>query len=128
VSTTLDYMPEFRPAWGQAAGRIALLVVDLQYATGSRSHGLGRRLQEEGRAELVAQRYERIENFVLPNTRRLLDHFRQQHMPVIYLVNGARLPDCSDFAPHMRDFVRYVGAVVGTKEYEILPDVAPTEH
>jgi biuret amidohydrolase len=127
VRAPADYMPEFRPDWGRAGGRTALLLVDLQYATGSRAHGLGRRLQEEGRAELVAQRYERIENLVVPNTRRLLGHFRERGMPVIYLVNGACLPDYSDFAPHMREFVRYVGALVGTKEYEILEEVAPTE-
>jgi biuret amidohydrolase len=120
-----DYMPEFRPEWGHHAGQIALLVVDLQYATGSRSHGLGRLLEQEGRAELVQQRYERIETLVVPNTRRLLDHFHEQSMPVIYLVNGSRLPDYSDFAPHMRNFARYVGIRVGTKEYEILDEIAP---
>ena len=122
--TTADYLPQFRAGWSPE-GLTCLLVVDLQYATGSRHHGLGRNLAAEGRDDVVAKRFDRIEQVIVPNTRRLLAGFRERGLPVVYVVNGSHRDDYGDMSPHMRKFAEYVGIHVDRKEYEILDEVAP---
>ena len=106
-------------------GHCALLVVDMQYASGSRHHGLGRWLSEQGRQEEATYRFDRIERVVVPGIRRLLDGFRSAGQAVIYLKLGARLPDYSDTPPHMRRFFSALNNHVGTREHEILDELRP---
>jgi len=64
--------------------RVALVVIDLQYQTASREHGLFRRLSEHGMSEAAEYAIGRIEEVVVPNVRRVLDGFREAGAPAFY--------------------------------------------
>ena len=70
-----DYIREFMIERPVDFSRAALVVVDMQYATGHREGALGRRMAAEG-SNVVGYRFDRIENYVVPNFKRLLDGFR----------------------------------------------------
>ena len=54
----------------------ALVIVDLQYASGSRDHGLGRLLRVAGKLPDAEYRFSRIDRLVVPNSKRLAEAFR----------------------------------------------------
>jgi nicotinamidase-related amidase len=120
-----DYAHRFNPPFSLDPGRVALVVVDMQYASGSREHGLGRRLKAEGQEELGAYRFDRIERTVVPTIQRLLAHFRERGLRIVYLTVGSELPDYSDLLPHMRAFAESAGNTRGNHEHEILDALAP---
>lgn len=120
-----DYITDFTLNFRLDPGRTALIVVDMQYATGSRHHGLGRQLMEVGRLEEARWRFDRIEGVVVPNLRRLLSFFRAKGLPVIYLVTGAERSDFADMPPHMRVLARSTNNRVGTREHEVLDEIKP---
>jgi biuret amidohydrolase len=120
-----DYLLDFVPDFRLDPERTALLVIDMQYASGSRAHGLGRLLAEARREEDGRQRFDRIEQVVVPGIRRLLDACRRDGRRVIYLTVGSELPDYSDLPPHMRGFARAIGNTRGNREHEILDELAP---
>ncbi len=120
-----DYLLDFVPDFRLDAPRTALLVIDMQYASGSRTHGLGRLLEEADRAEDGRQRFDRIERVVVPGIQRLLAAFRRAGSRIVYLTVGSELPDYADLPPHMRGFARAVGNTRGNREHEILDELAP---
>jgi len=120
-----DYMHGYQPVWTLDRGKTALLVVDMQYASGSRLHGLGRLQQASVKGSYLDYRFARIEDLVVPTLQKLLAHVRQCGLPVIYLVLGAARDDYSDMAPHLRSFAEAVGNRVGSEAYQILREVAP---
>ena len=120
-----DYLTDFMPDFRLDPPTTALLVIDMQYASGSRTHGLGRLLQEQGREESGRYRFDRIEQTVVPNIRRLLDFFRRHGLAVIYLTVGSELPDYSDLPPHMRGFAIATGNTRGNRAHEILDELRP---
>jgi nicotinamidase-related amidase len=122
---TRDYAALFNPPFALEPARAALVVVDMQYASGSRGHGLGRLLADRGQAELGAHRFERIETVVVPTIQRLLAFFRAHRLRVVYLAVGSGLPDFSDLPPHMRPFAESIGNTRGRHEHEILDDLRP---
>ena len=83
-----DYIKSFMEERPIDFERAALIVVDMQYATGHREGALGRRMKAEG-SNVAAYRFGRIENLVVPNIKRLLDGFRGAGGEVIYLTVGA---------------------------------------
>ncbi|WP_208539299.1 cysteine hydrolase family protein [Algihabitans albus] len=106
-------------------GSCALLVVDMQYASGSRRHGLGKWLADQGKLADADYRFDRIETVVVPGIQRLLEAFRSAGETVIFLTLGARLPDYSDAPPHMRAFLSTLNNHAGTREHEILDELKP---
>jgi hypothetical protein len=59
---TDGYISELSASFEIHPAKAALIVADMQYATGSRKAGLGKRLTEEGRPDTLArQRFDRIE-------------------------------------------------------------------
>ncbi len=94
-----DYLLDFVPDFRLEPRRAALLVIDMQYASGSRSHGLGRLLEEAGRAEDGRQRFDRIEQVVVPGIQRLLTAFRRAGARIVYLTVGPERPDYTDLPP-----------------------------
>ena len=104
--------------------RAALVVVDMQNATGSRDGALGRRMAGEG-SNVTDYRFNRIETLVVPNNRRLIDAFHRGGGTVIYLTIGARAPDASDAPPHMRAFFRDLENYEGSREHEIVDELKP---
>lgn len=102
-----------------------LIVVDMQYATGSRTEGLGKKLAAEGKQEFAAERFDRIEQVVVPNIRRMLAFCREQGLPIIYIVIGSEHPDLLDMPPHMRKLALETNNRVGTRENEIVDELKP---
>ena len=120
-----DYAAQFNPGFALDPARVALVVVDMQYASGSRKEGLGRLLAEQGNEAQGAYRFDRIERDVVPTIARLLEFFRTRSLRVIYLTVGSELPDYSDLPPHMRAMAEAVGNTRGRREHEILDALAP---
>ena len=115
-----DYMTERTPVLAKAA----LVIVDMQYATGHRTGALGRRMVAE-RSNLTDYRFDRIEGLVVPNIRRMAPVFRSGGGEVVYITQGAERPDCADAPPHMRKFYADVANHVGSREHEIIAELAP---
>jgi len=119
-----DYIRAFTVERKPDPARSALVLVDLQYATGSRQGALGRRLHAEG-SSVADQRFERIERFVLPNARRLLDAWRAARQRILFVTVGATLADCSDAPPHMRKLFLELENYAGSREHEIIDELKP---
>lgn len=120
-----DYAHQFNPPFRLDPGRVALVVVDMQYASASRDHGLGRGLKARGQETLGAYRFDRIERTVIPTIQRLLAFFREHGLRIAYLTVGSELPDYSDLLPHMRAFAESAGNTRGNREHEILDALSP---
>ncbi len=103
----------------------ALIVVDMQNATGNRTMGLGKLLAESGKAEQASYRFDRIEQLLVPNIQKLLTAFRDNNWPVIYVTYGAETPDAHDVPQHMKPIVTATNNIEGQKEHEIVADLTP---
>ena len=103
----------------------ALVVVDMQNATGNRNMGLGKMLQERDGGESSKYRFDRIEQVLEPNISKLLDAFRGIGARVIYVTYGANLPDCSDVPDHIRGIVEATNNIEGQPEHEIVDALKP---
>jgi nicotinamidase-related amidase len=120
-----DYAAQFNPGFALVPARVALVVVDMQYASASRQAGLGRLLKEQGNEMQGASRFDRIESVVVPTIQRLLEFFRAHRLRVVFLTVGSELPDYSDLLPHMRGMAELVGNTRGRREHEVLDELAP---
>ncbi len=105
--------------------RTVLIPVDLQYASGSREHGLGALLAREGRLHEAAYRFDRIDALVVPNTKRLLDAFRARAARVIYVTLGCEMADFSDAPPSTKAFFQATNNTRGQREHEIIDAIKP---
>jgi nicotinamidase-related amidase len=105
--------------------RAALVIVDMQYATGHPEGWLARKMAAEGRAGVTAWRFDRIARQVIPNTRALAAAVRAAGGTVVHVTQGAARPDAADAAPHMRRFYLEAGNIVGAPEHRIVAELAP---
>lgn len=119
------YISQLNHPFDLKRGRCALLVIDMQYASGSREHGLGKWLTETGQMESASYRFERIEQVVVPGIRTLLRRFRDAGERVIYVTLGGQLADYSDTPVHMRPFFRTLNNHAGTREHDIIDELKP---
>ena len=103
----------------------ALIVVDMQNATGNRAMGLGKLLAESGKAQQADYRFDRIEQLLVPNIQKLLTAFRDNNWPVIYVTYGAETPDAHDVPQHLKPIVTATNNIEGQKEHEIVSDLTP---
>lgn len=105
----------------------ALVVVDMQYATASRTAGLGKTAKELGqaKADALEYRFSRIEKVAVPNIQELLDFFRKNKLRIIYLTNGSEMADYSDCLPHRRRGYESTNSTKGNREHEILDEIKP---
>ena len=124
AAAVADYIAAFEVARPVDPGRAALVIVDMQYATGSRQGALARRLQAEG-SRLGDYRFDRIERCVLPNALRLRERFAELRRPVLHVTIGAALPDASDAPPHMRRLFVECRNFLGSREHEIVDELRP---
>ena len=108
MSSPADYAHQFNPGFRLDPARVALVVVDMQYASGSRHEGLGRLLKDQGREAQGTERFDRIETLLVPTIGRLLAAFRERGLRVVFLTVGSELPDYSDLPPHMRPMAEAV--------------------
>lgn len=119
-----DYIRAFTVERTPQLARSALVIIDMQYATGSRQGALGRHLRAQGSAK-GDYRFERIERSVVPNTRRLLEAWRRAGRRVVFVTVGATLPDCSDAPAHMRKLFVELENYAGSREHEIIDELKP---
>lgn len=124
MSTSNDYIRAYQAERTVDAARAALVIIDMQYATGSRQGALARKLLAEG-SSLGDYRFDRIERFVLPHTLRLREHFARLSRPVLHVTVGAALPDASDAPLHMRKLFVEFRNHLGSREHEIVDELKP---
>jgi nicotinamidase-related amidase len=108
-----------------AGSGVALVIIDMQYASACRTTGLGKWLSDHGRADEGDYRFSRIEQLVVPNVARLLDAFRSRDLPRIFVRLGSQLAGCGDIVPHLRALEDEFGNVSGAREFEFLDELAP---
>lgn len=121
-----DYIQSFMEAAPVDFAAAALLIIDMQNATGSRTGALGRKVLStpEGQAAF-SYRFDRIDGFVVPNARRLLDAFRHAGGKVVHVKIGAQHPDGSDAPLHMRGLFRELCNFAGSPEHQIVEPLKP---
>ena len=124
MTAPADYIRAYMPDRPIKPGSTALVMIDLQYATGSRHGALGRKLQAEG-STIGNYRFDRIESHVVPNSLRLRAHFRAMGRPILHVTIGAAHPDALDAPPHMRKLFVEFRNFVGSREHEILDELKP---
>ncbi|UUZ62875.1 cysteine hydrolase [Polaromonas sp. P1-6] len=124
MSTPADYIRAFMPERPVHTDRAALLIIDMQYATGSRQGALGRKLKAEG-SSVGDYRFARIEQSVVPNTLRLRELFTSLGRPVVHVTIGAALPHAGDAPVHMRKLFIEFNNIVGSREHEIIDELKP---
>lgn len=102
----------------------ALLCIDLQYLDAAPGHGVFADAEASGvPPEAQAYYFDRLDSLVLPNVRRLQDCFRTHRLEVIHTRIQSLTQDGRDRGPgHKR---LNLHAAPGSKEAEILPQVAP---
>jgi nicotinamidase-related amidase len=120
----VDYVGQFNAERITEPARSALVIVDMQYATGHPSGPLAAKMKAEGNS-VTDWRFERIETIVIPNTQRLIKAMRAAGGKVVYITIGAALPDCSDAPVHMRSFFQSVGNYVGQRAHQVIEELAP---
>jgi len=109
-------------------GRTALVVTDMQYFSACRTTGMGKAFTENGNADLIAWRFDRIEQKLIPNIRRLLECFRKNSLKVIYLTVGSQEYDYSDLPIHIKRNLQTYNGRVGRIEATILDEIKPVEN
>jgi biuret amidohydrolase len=124
MNAPADYIRAYMTERPIDLSRAALVVIDMQYATGSRQGALARKLQAEG-SRVGDYRFARIEQQVLPNTLRLRTHFSQLGRPVLHVTIGAAHADALDAPLHMRRLFTEFRNFVGSREHEILDELKP---
>lgn len=130
----VERWPRALPEFQIDKNSTALLIVDMQYYSASKEHGLAKRLKKDY-PDMYEYYYTRIDNVVLPNQVKLLSYFRNNGLRVVYLRMGPLLPDGSDFYTPRRENDRLqqlkTGIVTnfykGTFEHNILAELKPLE-
>ncbi len=105
--------------------KTVLVIVDMQYASGSRHMGLGKKWAKLGMTELIEYRFGRLEKLVLPNVHKLLRFFRDNKLKLLYITYGSQLSDYSDLPFHIRRLAEPANNRVGCREHEIVDEVKP---
>ncbi|MFC7557426.1 hypothetical protein ACFQU7_42210 [Pseudoroseomonas wenyumeiae] len=123
---TADYIGSYTRSVSLDMDRAILILVDMQYATGSRKGALARKhLDVPGGHADLEYRFKRIESLVVPNQLRLAEAFRQSGGKVMYIKIGPMQKDASDAPAHMRKLFTDLGNYVGSPENEILEEAPP---
>lgn len=124
MNAPADYIRAYMTERAVDPSKAALVIIDMQYATGSRQGALARKLKGEG-SKIGDYRFDRIERLVLPHALRLREHFRALQRPVLHVTIGAALPDASDAPPHMRKLFVEFRNHLGSREHEIVDELKP---
>lgn len=119
------YIDGYTRQFRLSAADTALVIVDLQYASGSRHHGLGKLLAAAGTLADAEYRFARIDNLVVPNSKRLADHFRRLGARVVFVTYGCELPDFGDAPAQLREWLIATNNTAGQREHEIVDELKP---
>jgi nicotinamidase-related amidase len=104
----------------------ALVVVDMQYSDAHRDYGLGLKAKRNGTEANFAYYFDRLEQLVIPNIRRMQDFCRSVGVEVIFLRIASLLRDGRDMNKMQKRSGTLV-ASLGSKETEILEEIAPLD-
>jgi biuret amidohydrolase len=123
--------PTFDVDWKRAA----LLVIDYQNYVANPAVGLGKMLTEK-HPQIAAYYLPRLAYVTIPNTRRLLDAFRQANREVVFTRHGALLADGRDMIARRRrrdaDALTTTGEPAmwarGSYEHEVIDELRPLPH
>lgn len=119
------YVEGFTAPVTLSAGTTALVVVDMQYASGSREHGLGKLLDQQGQLGSADYRFDRIDALLIPNIGKMLAAFRTNGTHIVYVTVGCERADYSDAPRHMRPFFEATTNHAGSREHEIVDPLKP---
>jgi len=120
-----DYAKAFMSDHVVDPARAALVIVDMQYATGHPTGPLAMKMAAEGTAATTAWRFARITDLVIPNTRRLIEAMRKAGGQVVYVTIGAEKPGAPDAPLHMRKFFADCDNHLGSRAHQIVEELAP---
>ena len=119
------FVDSFTQSVSVSASDTALLIVDMQNATGNRTMGLGKILADQGTLDDAAYRFDRIEQLLIPNISRLANAFRSVGAKVVHITYGANMPDASDVPAHIVGIVKATNNIEGQPEHEIVAELTP---
>jgi nicotinamidase-related amidase len=102
--------------------RTALLTIDLQYLDAHPDGWMGRLGRDQGRPELLQERWDNIAK-ILPNVRRLQDACRAADMEVIHIRVAYRTQDNREGPRSLARGPMATGA--DARDREFLPEIAP---
>lgn len=133
MHTGVEHLNEVSPGVVLSADAdTALLVIDMQYHDASPERGLNPAWE---RIEPGSMSYynRRLTETTVPTIARLLPFFRDNRMPVIYLVLGSPYRDLRDCPPRFREWARSLEQRAGIEDlwwsgnpdFEILEELAP---
>jgi biuret amidohydrolase len=115
-------------------GRLAVVVVDMQYNDASPDHGFGLAMSriEPGSMDYFNRRNEGL---VVPGIRRLLDGCRAQDVPVVFVCVGSPYRDLRDLPARHRAWIRDIEGRSGVDDilwdqnpaYAIRRELGPEE-
>jgi len=123
-TASADYIRAYMTERPVDPSRAALVIIDMQYATGSRTGALGRKLKAQG-SDIGNYRFDRIETSVLPHTCALRERFSALGRPVLHVTIGAAHADALDAPVHMRKLFVEFANHIGSHEHEILAPLKP---
>ena len=120
-----SFIDKFSQRFSLEPSRTALLIIDMQNATGNREMGLGKLLAEQGNIESAQYRFDRIENLLIPNIQRLIAGFRDAGAHIIWITYGANAADASDAPRHIAPIIKATNNIAGQPEHEIVDALKP---
>jgi nicotinamidase-related amidase len=120
-----SYVEGFTVPVPLSARTTALVIVDMQYASGSRTHGLGKLLASQGTLDSAAHRFDRIDALLIPNIGKMLAAFRANGTHIVHVTVGCERADYSDAPRHMLPFFKATNNHAGTREHEIVDPLKP---
>ena len=120
-----SFIDKFSQQFSLEPSRTALLIIDMQNATGNREMGLGKLLAEQGNIESAQYRFDRIENLLIPNIQRLIAGFRDAGAHIIWITYGANAADASDAPRHIAPIIKATNNIAGQPEHEIVDALKP---
>ncbi|MGD8812016.1 MAG: isochorismatase family cysteine hydrolase [Thioalkalispiraceae bacterium] len=99
-------------------------ITDIQYLDAARGYGVFADAEKSGVAPESEEYYfKRLDHVVLPNVRKLQDHFRDAHLEVIHTRIMSMTQDGRERSAGHKRLNLHAGP--GSKEAEFLPEVAP---
>lgn len=126
IMASSDYLGEFVPRLKKHRGdRSALVVIDLQFASASRQHGLGACLRDAGRIKAGEYRFSSLENRVVPTLTSAIPRARDNGALIVFVGSGSLTGDFSDLPRNLVEFARMTDNRIGSMSIEFLDEVGP---
>ena len=123
--STPSFVDAFSQQFTLDPAHTALLIIDMQNATGNRHMGLGELLAEQGNSASAEYRFDRIEQLLIPNIQKLIEGFRAVGASIIWITYGANARDASDAPPYIAPIIKATTNIAGQPEHEVVDALKP---